>query len=123
MNYALRYNDITTNAVEYCIQLDILREFLETHRREVKNMCLTEFNEERYGQIMREEGWEDGFEEGKIHGIIDTCDELGLSADDTASLISKKLGVSLEDAQQIYDRYKNKSKKIERGNLIALSHS
>lgn len=103
MNYALRYNDITTNAVEYCIQHDILREFLETHRREVKNMCLTEFDEERYGQIMREEGWEDG----KIHGIIDTCDELGLSADDTASLISKKLGVSLEDAQQIYINYKN----------------
>ena len=112
MNYALRYNDITTNAVEYCIQHDILREFLETHRREVKNMCLTEFNEERYGQIMREEGWEDGLEEGKIHGIIGTCDELGLSADDTASLISKKLGVSLEDAQQIYDRYKNKSNRV-----------
>lgn len=100
-------------AVEYCIQHDILREFLETHRREVKNMCLTEFDEERYGQIMREEGWEDG----KIHGIIDTCDELGLSADDTASLISKKLGVSLEDAQQIYNRYKNKSKKGEGGSV------
>ena len=107
MNYTLQYNDITTNAVEYCIQHDILREFIETHRREVKNMCLTEFNEERYGQIMREEGWEDGLEEGKIHGIIDTCDELGLSADDTASLISKKLGVSLKDAQQIYNNYKN----------------
>lgn len=93
------YGKAIDEAVEYCIQNDILREFLEKHRREVKNMCLTEFDEERYGKIMREEGWE----EGMLQGIIETCEEMKLSMEDTVALISKKLHVSLEDARKMYE--------------------
>lgn len=104
-------------AVEYCIQNDILREFLEKHRREVKNMCLTEFDEERYGQLMREEGWEDGHAkgieqgkaEGQLHGIIETCEEMAVPIKDTIAMISKRLGVSLEDAQALYEQYKTQN--------------
>lgn len=72
-----------------------MREFLEKHRREVKNMCLTEFDEERYGKIMHEEG--------RLQGIIETCEEMKLLVEDTAALISKKLHVSLEDARKMYE--------------------
>lgn len=53
-------------AVEECIQENVLRDFLEKHRREVCNMCLTEFNEERYTEIIKEEGREEGCEIGKL---------------------------------------------------------
>ena len=104
-------------AVEYCIQNDILREFLEKHRRKMKNMCLTEFDEERYGQLMREEGWKDGHAkgieqgkaEGQLHGIIETCEEMAVPIKDTIAMISKRLGVSLEDAQALYEQYKTQN--------------
>lgn len=47
-------------AVEECIPENVLRDFLEKHRREVCNMCLTEFDEERYRKIIREESCEIG---------------------------------------------------------------
>ena len=35
-------------AVRECIEENILRDFLEQHRREVCDMCLTEFDEKKY---------------------------------------------------------------------------
>lgn len=80
-------------------------------------MCLTEFDEERYGQLMREEGWEDGHAkgieqgkaEGQLHGIIETCEEMAVPIKDTIAMISKRLGVSLEDAQALYEQYKTQN--------------
>ena len=39
---------------------NILRDFLEQHRREVCDMCLTEFDEKKYEDVLREEGREEG---------------------------------------------------------------
>ena len=50
-------------AVRECIEGNILKEFLEQHRREVCNMCLTEFDEKKYEDVLREEGREEGREE------------------------------------------------------------
>ena len=43
-------------AVRECIEENILRDFLEQHRREVCDMCLTEFDEKKYEDVLREEG-------------------------------------------------------------------
>ena len=47
-------------AIEECIKEDKLKEFLEKHRREVCNMCLTEFDEKMYEDVVREEGIQEG---------------------------------------------------------------
>lgn len=47
-------------AVRECIEENILRDFLEQHRREVCDMCLTEFDEKKYEDVLREEGREEG---------------------------------------------------------------
>ena len=47
-------------AVRECIGENILRNFLEQHRREVCDMCLTEFDEKKYEDVLREEGREGG---------------------------------------------------------------
>jgi hypothetical protein len=43
------------NAIEYCIEKNILKEFLETHSSEVLNMLLTEWNQDEAIEVAREE--------------------------------------------------------------------
>ena len=50
-------------AVKYCIEHDILKQFLEKHASEVENMLLTEWNMDDAIEVAREEAWEDGCEE------------------------------------------------------------
>ena len=56
-------------AVRECIEENILRDFLEQHRREVCDMCLTEFDEKKYEDVFREEGREEGLAEGLAKGL------------------------------------------------------
>jgi hypothetical protein len=56
-------------AIQYCIENDILKEFLEANTSEVMNMLLTEWNTVEYGQVQREEGKEEGREEGIKKGL------------------------------------------------------
>lgn len=90
-------------AVDYCIENDVLCEFLEKHRKEVVNMCLTEFNEERYGRIMHEEGREEGRLEG-VDAMIRLGEIRGSSAAQIQEDISLGLRISLEEARRLYDR-------------------
>ena len=53
-------------AVRECIGENILRDFLEQHRREVCDMCLTEFDEKKYEDVLREEGLAEGLEKGRF---------------------------------------------------------
>ena len=46
-----------------------IREFLIGNRAEVKNMCLTEYNEAETMQMFKEEGREEGFAEGRTEGL------------------------------------------------------
>ena len=46
-----------------------LRDFLEQHRREVCDMCLTEFDEKKYEDVLREEGRKEGLAEGLEKGL------------------------------------------------------
>ena len=50
-------------AIEDCIRLDILKELLLKHRGEVKQVILTEYNEERHAKTLLEEGRRQGREE------------------------------------------------------------
>ena len=63
----LELKEAVDRAVKECIDRDVLKEVLTKHRREVVDMCLTEFDEEKYGEILREEGRE----EGRILQLID----------------------------------------------------
>lgn len=53
-----------TASVDYCIEHDILRDFLRENRPEVIGMLLREFDVEKYERSLRKEGREEGKEEG-----------------------------------------------------------
>ncbi|MCR4745514.1 MAG: hypothetical protein K5894_09855 [Lachnospiraceae bacterium] len=56
-------SDITiavNRAVDSCIEDDILKDFLISHRAEVLDMCITEYNEKAFVKGIKEEGREEG---------------------------------------------------------------
>jgi predicted transposase/invertase (TIGR01784 family) len=55
--------------VQYCIENDIMAEFLRKHSSEVNNMLFAEYDPVEARKVAIEEGYEDGFEEGFEDGI------------------------------------------------------
>ena len=56
-------------AVVHCINENILKEFLEKHRGEVKNVILTEYDEKLHSKTLYEEGKAAGLQEGRAAGL------------------------------------------------------
>ena len=55
-------------AVKYCLEHNILKEFLRQNATEVENMLLTEWNWDDAKQVWHEEGLEEGLERGREEG-------------------------------------------------------
>ena len=55
-------------AISECIAEDVLADFLRKHRAEVKDVCITEYNEERVMDAMRSDAFEDGHSLGLQEG-------------------------------------------------------
>ena len=53
------------NAVDECIERNILADFLIKNKAGVIDMYLTEWDEEAYRTVLKQESWEDGRAEGK----------------------------------------------------------
>ena len=56
-------------AIKYCIDNNILKEYLIEHSVEVMNMLTAEFNLEEYKKVKYLEGMEEGIEKGKKEGL------------------------------------------------------
>lgn len=61
-------SEAITTAVNACIKENILKNFLITHRGEVLEVLLTEFDKEKYEKAIKKEAWEDGHETGLLKG-------------------------------------------------------
>lgn len=62
------FPEAVERAVDECIQNGILREFLSKNRAEAIEMCIFEFDEEKYMESEREYAYKNGFEEGERKG-------------------------------------------------------
>ena len=83
------------NAIEYCIENNILRKFLETHSSEAFNMIFTEWNWDDALEVAREEGREDGLEEGMAQGMTQGMEK---SRQHFLEMISQ--GLSIEEIKR-----------------------
>ena len=92
-------------AINKCIADGILADILRVHRKEVSAMYLEEYDEERHKRIIREEGYEDGFEAGKATGF-EAGKTSGFEAGQTAGIetgenrINALYGLLLNDNRQ-----------------------
>ena len=74
-------------AVTECIEGGILSDILSKHQNEVKDMCLTEFNEQRYTDIIRAEGRTEGEEAERVSSIRKLMEKLQKTAGDAMDLL------------------------------------
>ena len=63
LNTGMKLGAAMDQSIKDCIRSDILKEFLLKHRGEVKQVILTEYNQERHAKTLLEEGRKQGREE------------------------------------------------------------
>ncbi len=100
--------DAVDKAVDECLESGILSDFLSKHRKEASNMVLTEFNEENYRKMLREEGIAEGIDIGRSEGIDIGRSELIISM--------AKSGLSIMQIAAIADLTEEAVQNIIKGN-------
>ena len=81
--------DAINQAMEVCIAEGVLADVLSKQKREGQNVVLTEFDQEKYDEMIKEIGREEGRQEGRQEGQLDTY----------CRFVAKKR-ISLQDALQ-----------------------
>ena len=119
-------------AIRECIREDVLREFLENHRAEAKEMSIFEYDQEKHMRQEREAAWEAGktagIEEGRRSGLeegrrsgLEECRQAGMKEGEEQILtlqIQKKLakgkGIAeiAAELEETEDRIRQIMKKI-----------
>ena len=111
-----------TKAIDYCIEENIMREFLIKHKAEVFSVCITEFDEKIYEAELRQEAREEGREEGltlgreeerikNIRKTISLLRRLNFKNEDIIREISQTFEISLETAGKYIEDYYNELSK------------
>lgn len=110
-SFAQRYpiEEAARKAVDDCIQNHVLEDFLLSQRAEVIEMSIFEYNHELEMKKLRESefqyGKDVGQESGKATGVIQMCQDFGLSRDETLKKLIEKLAVTEESAAQYLEQY------------------
>ena len=133
-NKGIDIKTVITKAIDYCIEENIMREFLIKHKAEVFSVCITEFDEKIYEAKLREEareegrtlgrkegreegltlGREEGREEERIKNIRKTISllrRLNFKNEDIIKEISQTFEISLETAGKYIEDYYNELSK------------
>ena len=102
------FDQSVANAVDICINSNILKDILTDQKAEVIQMILETYDKELHDKTLRHEGYEDGYLEGITAGIsnlISTLQELNLSREKTLAKIKEKYDLSPEDAESYMLKY------------------
>ena len=101
--YTELLGDIETavdRAIEELPQTSMIKPFLTEHKAEVKNMCITEYDEVKTMNMFREEGREEGRLEGRMEGR-----EEGRSEEQLSSIrkLMKTLKLTAQQAMDVLE--------------------
>jgi hypothetical protein len=89
-----------TQAVRYCREHDILKDFLVKHGTEVMNMLTTEWNWDDALAVRYEEGMEEGMERGMEEGMENAARN-ALAEGLSVELVAKITGLDMETLKNI----------------------
>ena len=90
-------------AVKWAIKENLLDGFFRKQKAEVTGMSLTEFDEEEFKRVCREDGYEDGIEAGAAKKAIETAQNFLRMGVATVEQIAAATGLSLEKVQELAD--------------------
>ena len=109
LSFGMKAQEAVEEAVEKCIQNDILAGILRKNRGEIVDSILTEWDEDEYRDYLKEEGIKIGEErgelKGKIENTIEMCQEFQFSKEDTLDRIKKKFSMKEEEAAKYMEEY------------------
>ena len=86
-------------AIRECIQEDILKDFLEKHRAEAKEMSIFEYDQEKHMRQEREAAWEAGRNSGLEEGKMQTLQALVCKKLDKGRSIAE-IAADLEETEE-----------------------
>lgn len=97
-----------SKAINKCIENGILADFLKDNKAEVLKMSIYEYDEAKHIQLERKEAREEGQQEERqnsIKNLIEVCQDLNASEDDTIQRIMQKYSLSKNDAKKYITQY------------------
>ena len=94
--------DAVRNAVDDCIRLGILREFLLKHKARVIKMSIYEYDEKKQRKLDHEDGVEEGIELGIELGEIKLIQKKIIKGK-TLDTIADELELTIEEIKPLYD--------------------
>lgn len=95
-------------SVNYCMAEGFLTELLRKEGNIIMGSILSEFDEEVFKEIMRREGYEDGFADGTetgIHALILNCKEVDFPEDKIISRLCSYFELNEEQARSYLQKY------------------
>ena len=95
-------------AINKYIENGILADFLKDNKAEVLKMSIYEYDEAKHIQLERKEAREEGQQEERqnsIKNLIETCQDLNASEDDTVQRNMQKYTLSKNDAKKYITQY------------------
>ena len=117
----MKHREAVEQAIDECIQNDILAEILRKNRSAIMDSILTEWDENEYREFIKEESWNEGHQvgledgkqigkqiglkSGEIIGVIRTCQEFRVSKKDTLEKIQKEFSLGKEEAEKYIKEY------------------
>lgn len=105
--HGMNLEDSINEAVDYCIENNILRELLLKNKAEVSNMLLFTYDEKLHKKTIKAEAREEGLAEGLsagraeglIKGRIDAYLELVKDGEISKETAAKRLGITIEELE------------------------
>lgn len=82
----MEFESVVDEAVTYCIEHDVLKTFLLKHRAEVKDVCITEYNEKSFVEGIRAEGRAEGQNEKGL-AVYRNLRKRGFSKEDALVIV------------------------------------
>lgn len=112
----MKHQEAVEEAIDECIQNEILAEILRKNRSEIMNSILTEWDENEYREFLKEESWKEGHESGKLEGIqegkldgiigmVGLCQELQVSQEDALWKIAEAFSLTEKEARHYIAEY------------------
>ena len=106
---AMELADAVERAIQECIAEGVLKDFLEKHRAEAKEMSIFEYDQEKHMLQEREEAWADGHSAGLKEGRAAGLEEARLSM----IIQMLKNGMSEEDISRVAGASEEEIKKAK----------
>ena len=96
----LPLREAVSEAVDTCIENNVLRDILLEQKSEVIQMVLETFDQEKYEKAMHQEGYEDGYQDGRTD-LLRELVQKKLAKGKSVEAIARELEVDPETVQEL----------------------